>query len=224
MLVTCWSVKGGVGTTVVASAVALATAHPRPLLVDLAGDVPCCLGLPPRPVPGVADWLAAGPEVPPDGLTRLAVPLDPDLDLLPRGAGPLDPTRAPVLAQLLAALPRLVVVDAGRLDGADPAVAAAVVAAADRSVVVARPCLLGLTRALVLPARPDGAVVVADAGRALTEADVRSVFGCPILASVTVDPAVARQVDAGLARRRLPRRLGAALAPVTADLTVGAAA
>src|SRR5215831_8592656 len=46
VLVACWSVKGGVGTTVIAAALALLMAGKSPagaVIVDLAGDVPAVL-------------------------------------------------------------------------------------------------------------------------------------------------------------------------------------
>ncbi len=69
MVTACWSLKGGSGTTVVAAGLALSIQRRigRPvLLVDLAGDLPAALGLPEPTGPGVAEWLAAGPAVPPE--------------------------------------------------------------------------------------------------------------------------------------------------------------
>ena len=51
MLIACWSAKGGAGTTVVTAALGLVLARRHPagaLLVDLAGDLPAALGLPPE--------------------------------------------------------------------------------------------------------------------------------------------------------------------------------
>lgn len=78
MVTACWSLKGGSGTTVVAAGLALSIQRRigRPvLLVDLAGDLPAALGLPEPTGPGVAEWLAAGPAVPPDALARLEEPV-----------------------------------------------------------------------------------------------------------------------------------------------------
>src|SRR5690606_4110848 len=94
MLVACWSAKGGSGTTVVASSLALLLAQRDPLgslLVDVAGDVPLALGLAEPTGPGLAGWLAAGPDVPADGLHRIEAPAEHGLAVLPRGDGPLDP-------------------------------------------------------------------------------------------------------------------------------------
>ena len=60
-MIVCWSVKGGSGTTVVASTLALmraAESQRGALLVDLAGDVPAVLGLAEPSGPGISDWFA----------------------------------------------------------------------------------------------------------------------------------------------------------------------
>nr|MBO2501138.1 hypothetical protein [Thermoanaerobacterales bacterium] len=64
MLVACWSVKGGVGTSVVAASLALLLARdaaPGAVLADLAGDAPAVLGLPEPAGPGVAGLIDAWP-------------------------------------------------------------------------------------------------------------------------------------------------------------------
>src|SRR5438105_4604163 len=78
VLVALWSAKGGSGTTVVATALATVLARSSPsgaVVVDLAGDVPTVLGVPEPDRDGVAQWLAAGPEVAADGPARLEVPV-----------------------------------------------------------------------------------------------------------------------------------------------------
>jgi MinD superfamily P-loop ATPase len=216
MLVAVWSVKGGVGTTVVAvgAAVAGAGREAPALLVDLAGDVPACLGIDEPPGPGVAEWLAGGGDVPPDALARLLVPVLPGLDLLPRGSGTLPVDRAPLLVQVLSASGRTVVVDGG-----DPTLGGSsrlVVAEADRSLLVTRLCPLGLRRAAAAPVLPSGVVVVRETGRTTPVAEVARTVGAPVVAEVAVDPAVARAVDVGLARRRLPRSFATAVGSVAA--------
>jgi MinD-like ATPase involved in chromosome partitioning or flagellar assembly len=207
MLVACWSSKGGAGTTVVATTLALLLSRRverGALLVDLAGDGPAALGLPEPDGPGVAGWLRAGADVPPDALARLEEPAGGGLALLPRGTGDLDPTRADVLTTLLAADARSVVVDCGT----DPhGTALTVAAGATRSILVTRPCFLSLRRALTVPLRPSEVVLLTEAGRSLTRADVEDCTGAPVVAEVAVDPLVARAVDAGLLATRLPRGL-----------------
>ena len=205
MLVACWSVKGGVGTTVVAASLALLLARrgPGAVLADLAGDAPAVLGLPEPDTPGLAGWLAAGDAVPADGLARLEVEASPSLGLLPRGPGPLVPGRAAVLASLLDRGLRPVVVDCGTAER----VAAAVVGGAQRSILVIRPCYLALRRAMASPLRPSEVVVVREPGRALSSQDIESAVGAPVRVEIEADPAVARAVDAGLMAGRLPRSL-----------------
>lgn len=214
MVTACWSVKGGSGTTVVAAGLALAVqrrAGGPVLLVDLAGDLPALLGLPEPVGPGVAEWLAAGPAVPPDALARLEEPVVPGLHLLHRGAGPLPAATGSLLVQVLASSGREVVVDCGTLatggarSHAHQSVAEQVAAEASRSLLVARPCYLSMRRAARAPLCPSGVVVVRDPARALSDHDVARQVGAPVVASVAVDPAVARAVDCGLLVSRLPR-------------------
>jgi hypothetical protein len=206
MLVACWSVKGGVGTTVVAASLALLLVRrggPGVVLADLAGDGPAVLGLPEPDSPGLAGWLAAGVDVPADGLARLELQACPGLSLLPRGPGALVPDRVAVLASLLDRGPRPVVVDCGTAER----VAAAVAGGAQRSILVIRPCYLALRRAMASPLRPSEVVVIREPGRTLSRHDVESAVGAPVRAEIEADPAVARAVDSGLMAGRLPRSL-----------------
>jgi MinD-like ATPase involved in chromosome partitioning or flagellar assembly len=213
VLIACWAAKGGAGTTVVATALARVLSAGAPagaLLADLAGDVPAVLGLPDPPGPGLADWLTAGEDVPPDALTRLEVEGPAGLRVLPWAGGPpataalgLD-ERASVLAAVLAADPRPAVVDCGTGPVGAGLVAAS---AATTSLLVLRPCYLALKAALRAPLRPSGIVLVAEPGRALGPPEVEDVLGVPVRAVVGADPAVARAVDAGSLGDHLPRRL-----------------
>jgi MinD-like ATPase involved in chromosome partitioning or flagellar assembly len=213
VLIACWAAKGGAGTTVVATALARVLSAGAPagaLLADLAGDVPAVLGLPDPPGPGLAEWLAAGEDVPPDALGRLEVEGPAGLRVLPWAGGPpavaatgLD-ERASVLAAVLAADPRPTVVDCGTGPVGAGLVAAS---AATTSLLVLRPCYLALKASLRAPLRPSGIVLVAEPGRALGAPEVEDVLGVPVRAVVGTDPAVARAVDAGSLGDHLPRRL-----------------
>lgn len=213
MLVACWSPKGGVGTTLVSAALGLVLARSSGpvVLADLAGDLPLVLGAPPLHGPGLADWLAAAPNVPADALSRIEHRIDDTVSLLPRGDGPLpaDRARGDLLARVLAAEPAPVVVDCGRTGAASDAdgPATAVLAGADRSLLVLRPCFVALRRAADSPLRPDGIVVVEEPFRALRTRDVESVLDAPVVATIRWSDAVARAVDAGLLVTRLPRSL-----------------
>ena len=207
MLVACWSVKGGVGTTVVAAAVALHLARgdaPGVVLADLAGDAPAVLGLPEPASPGLAGWLSAGEEVPADALARLEIEVAPGLRLLARGCGELPAERADVLAAVLDRSPRTSVVDCGRDGGS---VASALIGRAQQSLLVIRPCYMALRRAMQSPVQPTGVVVVNEPGRVLSAADVGQAARAPVVAVVEIDPSVARLVDSGLLTGRLPRSL-----------------
>jgi MinD-like ATPase involved in chromosome partitioning or flagellar assembly len=213
LLIACWSAKGGSGTTVVAAGLAVVlgrSAAGGAVLADLGGDAPSVLGVPEPDGPGLGGWLAAGERVPPDALARLEHPVSDSLRLLPAGR-PVDDLpagRGDVLAAVLAADPRPVVVDCG----SDPAGAALSVAAgATVSLLVLRPCYLALRRALASAIRPSGFVLVDEPGRALGAHDVEAVLGVPLRAVVGVEAAIARAVDAGVFLTRFPRRLERAL-------------
>lgn len=197
MITLCWAAKGGSGTTVVAATLALSNPEPT-LLVDLAGDLPAVLGIPDPASPGVYDW-AASPAAA-DRLGVLALDVGPSTQLLPSGARQaVDPVRWELLAGHLRADRRQVVLDAGT---GDPP--GALLRAADRAWLVTRPCYLSLRAAVRQVARPSGVVLVEEPGRALDAADVQSALAAPVVATLLVDPAVARAVDAGLVVSRLP--------------------
>lgn len=216
MLVSCWSAKGGSGTTTVVAAlgkILAARADDGALLVDLGGDIPAALGAPEPDGPGLAEWLAAGAAVPADALARLEVRIGPALRLLPRGRGALtSPGRAEVLAEVLARDVRPVVIDVGTViaDGtAGPSadVVRLLAGAATQSLLVTRACFLSLRRALALPLRPSGVVVLIEEGRALGSREIEDILGVPVVAEIIAEPAVARAVDSGMLGARLPRNL-----------------
>ncbi len=204
----CWSAKGGCGTTVVASSLALLLSHSRPtVLVDLGGDVPAALGMPEPSGPGVADWLAS-PTADAMALWRLAVDATPGLQIVPHGApllrsaAEVDPTRWRELGRVLGLAADTVVVDAGL--GLPHA---ALRGEGVQSLLVTRPCYLALRRAVMLHERPTGVVLVNEPSRSLTAGDVSNTLGVPVVAEVAYDPQVFRCVDAGLLASRLPRGL-----------------
>lgn len=95
-----------------------------------------------------------------------------------------------------------VVVDAGRL--AEQPVGGP---GGDRNYLVLRgPCYIALASVLAAGlAGFDGVVIVAEAQRSLTAADVADVLGLPVVATVNASPHVARTIDAGLLLSRLTR-------------------
>lgn len=216
MLFACWSVKGGAGVSVVSAALAhrLAAAHGEALLVDLGGDLPDILGGTAHGAAGVGDWLAGGAHTAPSGLSRLELELEqvPQVRFLARGNQPLvSGEQVSVLAAVLARQARPVVVDCGApltgTLGAAGEVSLTIAGAATRSLLVVRPCLVSLRRALNAPLRPSALVVVTEEGRGMRAADVAEVLEVPLAAEIPLDPAVVRMVDAGLLLARLPRTL-----------------
>lgn len=212
MLIVCYAAKGGSGTSVVAAALAL-TAGPRATLVDLGGDAPGVLGLTPGQspgTPGIAEWLHA--DVGADALADLGNTVG-TLTVIGRGHAPLgdDPERWDLLVSWLAERGGTAVVDAGTGEPPEP-----LCRAADRLLLVARPCYLGLARAAGSTTRPTGVIVVREPGRALNWRDVEAALGVPVIACVLVEPAVARAVDAGLFAAALPRHVARNLHAVLA--------
>jgi hypothetical protein len=53
-------------------------------------------------------------------------------------------------------------------------------------------------------AEPTGVIVVDETGRSLSNRDIEASLGAAVVASISVDPSVARAVDAGLLTVRLP--------------------
>ena len=209
MLFVCWSWKGGVGTSVVVAGLALAGHQAGSLVVDLAGDQASLFGLSEPEGPDLTSWLLS-PDAPVDGLPRLERELTSGVSLL--GAHPgVDPSpeRQRLLAEVLGADRRLVVVDAGRLepDGPIDPFVLALIGRADQALLVTRACYLSLRRAARAQPRPTGIVLCAEPGRALGADDVAGAVGAPVVARVPVEPVVARMVDAGLLAGRPPRNL-----------------
>ena len=216
MLVSLWSAKGGAGVSVTAALLALRAGRRDPqgvLLVDIGGDQPLVLGAPPGPAAGLTDWLADQRRSL-AGLAASAIEVAPGLDLLLRGrrrwasADSVDDA-----VGVLSEHPATVIVDAGNLTGDDPAAAVGLrfAAASTRSILVTRPCYLALARARDAPLMPSAIVLLREPDRALTAVDVEAAIGAPVVASIDVDPSVARAVDAGLLAGRSPRGLDRAL-------------
>lgn len=229
MLLALWSPKGGSGTSVVAATLALVSAARGEIrLADFAGDQPAILGLPPlTSLTSLVDWLAAGPSAPTEWLDDMAVPVVPGLSLLP--GGPQTLAAPPEAGAALAVALRdgaVTVVDVG--SGADEAAGAgrAVIDVADAALMVIRPCYLALRRAVTDPRLgfSTGAILVQDPGRALDADDVSAVLGLPVVGVFPVRSEIARAVDAGVLRDRLPGSLDTAAGGVLdhlADLAEG---
>ncbi|MGE0877150.1 MAG: hypothetical protein AB7L13_02560 [Acidimicrobiia bacterium] len=214
MLISCWSTKGGTGTTVVSVALAVSLAAREAsgaLLLDTAGDAPAVLGLTEPVGPGITEWLTAAAFPGDAALARLEIDAGAGLAVIPAGsARPVASPRTAGLSAALAGDPRPVVADCGVVTRADdPWFELA--ARASVSLLVLRPCYLALRRAAAAPVRPSAVVLVQEPGRALGRGDIEDALGVPVRAVVALDPAVARAVDAGLFAHRVPRSLAKAL-------------
>jgi len=205
-MIVCWSVKGGSGTTVVASTLALVHAEKSPrgaLIVDLAGDVPAVLGLAEPSGIGISEWFAQNDNSSRIALQSIAIQATANLQLISRGSGQIIANaNFSELAASLATFDLPVVVDAGC--GVVPT---ELLARASSSLLITRPCYLSLRRAAQLNVAPTGVVLINEPGRALGKRDVESVIGAPVIAEITFDATISRAVDAGLLASRLPGML-----------------
>lgn len=222
MLITCWSPKGGSGTSVVAAACAIALADRGARLADLGGDQPAICGVAHDPEVGLTDWLGAGPGAPADALARLEVEVAPGIRLLPRGAPPSPHTPPETLAALGVALRDgpPAIVDLGSLVELAPEAAEAVLEVADVTVLVLRGCYLALRRAVRVAAagRADAVAFVDERGRSLRAAQVLEVLGRRTLVPFPATAPIARAVDAGVVLRRPPAPLRRAATELLAEL------
>ncbi|HEY4332819.1 MAG TPA: hypothetical protein VGM78_09630 [Ilumatobacteraceae bacterium] len=211
MLTVCWAAKGGNGTTVVSCALALCRAirGESALLIDLAGDVPSVLGVAEPTSPGIHDWVASASATL-AAVDALAVSARDGLRFVHAGAAPPRPgdARWNQLGSAFAAPPEHVIVDAGSRVGDVPH---GLLQAAQHRLLVIRPCYLALRRAAANDLTPTGVIVVHEPGRVLRADDVALATHTPVVAEISLDPAVARAVDAGLLGSRLPRTLESAL-------------
>ena len=196
----CWTVKGGSGTTVFASALALMLAerHGRATIIDFGGDVPSVLGMAEPVGRGIRDWLATS-DRDPQHLASLRVNATSRLSVVPVGLATAFDESA--FDDLAAASDDKTVFDFGSMCPPESLRRVA------RDWLVIRPCYLALRRAARLAQRPGGVVLIKEDGRSLTVRDVQAVVGAAVVGEITVADGVARSVDAGLLATRLPKQL-----------------
>ncbi|MFV0306750.1 MAG: hypothetical protein ACK5OX_03280 [Desertimonas sp.] len=198
----CWSVKGGTGTTVAVAALAL-HARTSTTLVDLDGDLPAVLGVDEPDGQGLTDWFAA--DVAAAAIGDLALEVTDRVRLIARGHGALPGDHHPRwerFGEWLAAVRSDVVIDAGTGELPGGLIAAS---PNGRRLLATRPCYLSLRRAARSATRPDGIILIAEPGRRLRPRDVETSVGAPIVATFSLDPAVARAVDSGLLTAGVPK-------------------
>jgi hypothetical protein len=213
MITLCWGAKGGSGTTVAVATMALTATKPV-LVVDLGGDIPITLGIREPSQPGLLDWLAS--DAPAERLDDLLTEVTPTMRLLHRHA-PTGPDRAAQVASAIgdraqrgAALAVWltqwsdanggdVLIDAGTGEP-EPALCGV----ADHRYLVTRACYVALRRAARQTIRPTGVIVLDEGGRALQRRDIEVAVGARVIATLDVDPALARAADAGMLTTRIP--------------------
>lgn len=195
--------RGGQGTSTIAASLAvLAAGHGSTLLCSEEPAITAAL-------------LGVAMPLTDDDVVEVA----PNLDLATAAGGSVTPPGY-----------NMIVIDAGRIPAGpfDRAVGdwAAIDAAGpvEHYAVLRGPCYVGLaTLTAGCGGWFDGAILVLEDGRALTERDVTDVLGVPVVAAVPVDASIARATDAGLllARlHRLPLRRLAALVRPSDALTI----
>ncbi len=210
-----WSVctaKGGSGASVLSAALALEAARDQTvLLIDWCGDAAEILAVSDLPDQGVRDWLRADETVGVDALDQIARPVGDSLRLI--GPGSLDIGASPVGERMQAlrsaalATADLVIVDLGVIPPDQISDVALLAATSDRRSLVVRACYLGLSRARRLSVAVDDVVEVVEPGRSLRTVDIEGVLQQPVDLRVPLDPGIARAVDCGLTRVRMPRPL-----------------
>ena len=213
MVTLCWAVKGGSGTTVVTSTLALESTRPA-LLVDLDGEIDTVLGLPEPDRPGVIDWLLG--DGPPTQLDDLLIDIDDTTFLLPcRLGGTTTSTTAGSTASMPSPERWAILLNwfaeweahAGGevwIDAGTGTPATALASGIEQRWLVSRACYLSLRRAARSPIRPTGVLFVSGHGRQLRPKDVERSVGAPIVATIAEDPRIARAVDSGLLASRPP--------------------
>ena len=209
MLTAMWATKGGQGVSVTSALAAQAASKSalpsQPvLLVDLRGDQPAIFGAS-EVGPGLGEWSKS--DLSTRSLERTVEELSPTLSLLPLGHTPLTARRAEDLAEYLEQRSKEspVVVDLGAPSGDEgtEAFRQAIMDRADESVLVTRKCYLALRRSVNMPNHPTKMVVLSEEGRALTTSDCERAVGAKAV-TIQVDPDIARAVDAGMLRTRVP--------------------
>jgi Mrp family chromosome partitioning ATPase len=211
-ILTISATKGGQGVTTIAAALATLTAHTeaRTLLIDTGGDLAAILGRPEQHGPGLADYLT-DPNV---TLADITIAISDRLDLITRGTGPFA-FSSYTYGLITGGLGHydVVIIDCALTNTEWPALA-------DQRVHVTQNCYLAVRNAIRIP-KPTHVVVITEPGRSLSNADIETVLGMPVTATITADIETARIIDAGILTTRLPRSFARALAPIVTAATAG---
>lgn len=191
MIIALSSPKHGTGVTTTAALTALTLGSAGPtVLIDLGGDQHAALGLS-------------------DPQDHQAVAVTDHLRLI--DACDLSPDEQAHIVTEVAERGDHVLIDAG--DANHPI--HDLLPDDTRRVWVLRPCYLALRCAMACSRRPDSIIVVREPQRALNILDIEAALGITVEATIDIDPAIARMVDAGLLAAPVPRSAAHALATIT---------
>jgi CobQ/CobB/MinD/ParA nucleotide binding domain len=211
-ILTISATKGGQGVTTIAAALATLSAHTgaRTLLIDTGGDLAAILGRPEHHGPGLADYLI-DPNV---TLADITIPISDRLEFIARGTGPFAFSTY-TYGLITGGLGHYdtVIIDCALTNTEWPALA-------DQRVHVTRNCYLAVRNAIRIP-KPTHVVTVTEPGRSLSKADIETVLGMSVTATIAADIETARIIDAGILTTRLPRPIARALAPIVTAATAG---
>lgn len=196
-MIVVWGVKGGAGVTVVTAL--LAMGHTEPVVAtSFDHDLSHVFGRSNAPgAAGLTEWTNSSQDVDASAVRSLLVDVDDRVKILPVGQQTIGRRPVADLGENNSAL----IVDGGIASDAynteriDQLFDCADVA--ELSLMVIRPCYLSLERAGSQLPRCDGLIVVRERWQAIKATDIEGVFGLPVLATLDVEPALARLVDEG---------------------------
>jgi MinD-like ATPase involved in chromosome partitioning or flagellar assembly len=222
MTIAVWAVRGGSGVSTVSALLIRflcskeASAGQAVIAIDAGGDLPALFGVAPGSGEGLSDWLAADQSVDVEALDGLLI--GDGVQILPIGhVEDVNAVGTEVGRERLDhAIGWLtnrasVVCDLGH---SSAPLAEALIAQADRSVLVIRPCMLSVRTALRSPRPAHGMVIVGAQPGDMRAEDMEAALGIPVLATVPELPALARAVNQSNFSGRLPHRALRAMSAV----------
>ena len=216
MLISCWSPKGGSGTTVIAAALAMLHAQlSGSWLVDTQGDLDAVFPTGDAPATaGFRQWSSVINDARPQRLADVAYAATSDVTLIPAGPVVADAPRPS--AQRIAEFAEWIgddvaIVDAGTVGDGGESYARLFSDVADHSYCVVRLCFLSLRRLQQSSVTPTGLIIIDEPNRMLAPEDfVRSVHA-PVIATIPWDASISRSVNSGTLGRAMPKQLVRAL-------------
>jgi Mrp family chromosome partitioning ATPase len=234
MVITMWSVKGGSGVSTLCTVVAAALNGSSPesaLLVDmgdgdlrgmLSGDSP---GVQTHVVgaesgTGFCDWVVADETLDPSALQRL---ISTHPTPLLTGGNSNELFAHQQLNRLTEGLDWLatqyahVVIDAGSPGSSlRTSTSTTTINAAALSVLVLRPCLLSLRKAVASTLPATAAVLLGQPGSTLRASDIESSLGIPVVATIPFSPPVNRATESSRLFSHPPRAIKRSIRPLLA--------